>query len=64
LVGAEKSEIVLTARSGRHGLRHRLRELGYDFGDDRFERVYEDFLRVADTKSEVTDDDLEVLVSR
>jgi len=62
LVGAEKSEIVLTARSGRHGLKHRLAELGFSFTDERFEAIYEDFLRMADTKREVGEEDLRELV--
>ena len=62
LVGAEKSEIILTARSGRHGLKHRLAELGYNFTDERFEEIYNSFLKVADTKSEVNEDDLRELV--
>ncbi|MBS1721661.1 MAG: 2-isopropylmalate synthase [Armatimonadetes bacterium] len=63
LVGAEKSEIILTARSGRHGLKHRLAEMGFNFTEERFEELYARFLEVADTKSEVGDDDLRVLVS-
>ncbi|MGV3614263.1 MAG: 2-isopropylmalate synthase [Fimbriimonas sp.] len=63
LVGAEKSEIILTARSGRHGLKHRLAEIGYNFSDERFEQIYESFLKVADTKKEVTEDDLRELVA-
>ena len=63
LVGAEKSEIVLTARSGRHGLKHRLAELGYQFSDERFEELYTQFLTVADTRKEVNEDDLKALVS-
>lgn len=62
LVGAEKSEIVLTARSGRHGLKHRLAELGFNFTDERFEDIYNKFLAVADTKTEVGDEDLRELV--
>ncbi|HVL40203.1 MAG TPA: 2-isopropylmalate synthase [Fimbriimonadaceae bacterium] len=62
LVGAEKSEIILTARSGRHGLKHRLAELGFNFTDERFEALYEEFLKLADTKKEVDEDDLRVLV--
>ena len=62
LVGAAKSEIILTARSGRHGLRHRLGELGFNFPEARFEEIYEKFLEVADTKSEVGDGDLRELV--
>ncbi len=63
LVGAEKSEIILTARSGRHGLRHRLAELGFSFSEERFERIYNSFIEVADQKREVGDDDLRELVS-
>lgn len=62
LVGAEKSEIILTARSGRHGVKHRLAELGFNFPDERFEKIYQNFLEVADTKKEVTSDDLRELV--
>jgi 2-isopropylmalate synthase len=62
MVGAEKSEIILTARSGRHGVKHRLAELGFSFPEERFERIYEEFLVVADQKSEVTGDDLKDLV--
>lgn len=62
LVGAEKSEIILTARSGRHGLKHRLAELGFNFTEERFEQIYADFLKLADTKKEVEEEDLRVLV--
>jgi 2-isopropylmalate synthase len=62
LVGAEKSEIILTARSGRHGVRHRLHQMGFDFPEERFEKIYEQFLAVADQKREVNDNDLRELV--
>lgn len=62
LVGAAKSEIVLTARSGRHGLKHRLAELGFNYTEEKFEALYNEFLKMADTKREVTDEDLHVLV--
>lgn len=62
LVGAEKSEIILTARSGRAGLKHRLAELGFSFTDDRFETIYHSFLEVADTKREIGEEDLRELV--
>ena len=63
LVGALKSEIILTARSGRHGLRHRLRELGYEFTEERFEQLYTAFLKVADTVKEVGEEELKQLVA-
>ncbi len=61
-VGVGGSSIVLTARSGRHALKHRLAELGYELPDSEFERVHEEFLRLADKKKEVYDEDLETLV--
>ncbi|MBX3115049.1 MAG: 2-isopropylmalate synthase [Fimbriimonadaceae bacterium] len=64
LVGAEKSEIILTARSGRHGLKHRLSELGFSFPAERFEELYTYFLEMADTRTEVGDGDLYELVKK
>jgi 2-isopropylmalate synthase len=61
-VGAGGSEIVLTARSGRHALKHRLEELGYTLPEEEFERVHKSFLQLADKKKEVFDEDLEALV--
>jgi 2-isopropylmalate synthase len=61
-VGAGGSAIVLTARSGRHALKHRLEELGYELPEDDFERIYEAFLDLADKKKEIYDEDLEALV--
>ncbi|MEI7984401.1 MAG: 2-isopropylmalate synthase [Armatimonadota bacterium] len=63
LVGALKSEIILTARSGRHGLKHRLQELGYEFTPERFEIIYNKFVELADTVQEVGDDHLRELVA-
>jgi 2-isopropylmalate synthase len=63
LVGAEKSEIILTARSGRHGLKHRFAELGFNFKEERFEHLYNKFLEMADKKDEVGDEDLRELIS-
>jgi 2-isopropylmalate synthase len=62
-VGVPDSEIILSARSGRHGLRHRLSELGHTLGDEPFEKVYQRFLDVADKKKTITDADLEALVA-
>ncbi len=61
-VGAGGSAIVLTARSGRHALKHRIEALGLTVSDDEFERVHEEFLALADKKKEVYDEDLEALV--
>jgi 2-isopropylmalate synthase len=57
-IGFPKSRVVLTARTGRHGLKHRLEELGFELSPDKIEQVYARFLNVADRKQEVFDDDL------
>jgi 2-isopropylmalate synthase len=62
-IGVPESEIVLSARSGRHGLRHRLEELGYHIPEERFDAVYERFLEVADKKKTVDLRDLESIVA-
>ena len=62
-VGAPESAIILSARSGRHGLRHRLAELGYSLQDGQFEKVYQRFIKVADKKKAVDTRDLEAIVA-
>ena len=62
-VGAGGSSIVLTARSGRHALRHRIGELGNELPDEEFEKVYAAFLNLADKKKVVYDEDIEALIS-
>jgi 2-isopropylmalate synthase len=57
-IGAPKTNVVLTARTGRHGVAHRLEELGYELSKDELEKVYQRFLIVADKKQTVFDADL------
>ncbi len=57
-VGVDKSDIVLTARSGRHALKHRLELLGFVFEQATLNDLYNRFLDVADVKKEVNDRDL------
>ena len=60
-VGIDENSIVLTARSGRAALKHRLQVLGINIDDNRLNKVYEAFLRLADQKKEITDDDVMML---
>jgi len=62
-VGVPDSEIVLSARSGRAGLRHRLAELGYALDEEQFEKIYQRFLAVADKKKTVGTRDLEAIAA-
>ncbi|MCO6498312.1 MAG: 2-isopropylmalate synthase [Chitinophagaceae bacterium] len=57
-VGADSSKIILTARSGRSALAYRFQNLGFSFDRNDVDVLYERFLAVADSKKEVTDDDL------
>jgi 2-isopropylmalate synthase len=62
-VGVPNSSIVLTARSGRAALKHRMELLGHKFEGDELNTLYENFLIVADEKKEVIDNDLVVLAA-
>jgi 2-isopropylmalate synthase len=62
-VGVPASSIVLTARSGRAALKHRVELLGYHVEGDELNTLYENFLIVADEKKEVNDGDLIMLVT-
>jgi len=57
-VGVSESRVVLTARTGRHGLRDRLEKLGYTLSPEELDHTYQRFLTVADKKQEVFDEDL------
>jgi 2-isopropylmalate synthase len=61
-VGFEKSHVVLTARTGRAGLRDRLEKLRYNLTKEELEQAYQRFLLVADKKQEVYDEDLIAIV--
>ncbi len=61
-VGIDDNSIVLTARSGRAALRHRLEELGIKIEGEKLDTTYEQFLKLADKKKEINDDDLLMLV--
>ena len=61
-VGIKEHTMVLTARSGRAAVRHKLKELGFDLEKETFERVFERFINVADRKKEITAKDLSSIV--
>jgi 2-isopropylmalate synthase len=62
-VGVGVSSIILTARSGRAALKHRLELLGYEFAGSNLDTVYENFLVLADEKKSVEDKDLIMLAT-
>ena len=60
-VGIDDNSIVLTARSGRAALKHRLHANGVELSEEKLDKVYEKFLELADQKKEVNDADLLML---
>ncbi len=63
-VGIDDNAIVLTARSGRAAVRHRLAVLGVDVEGEKLNTIYEAFLRLADQKKEICDDDILMLAGQ
>lgn len=61
-VGVDHSSIVLTARSGRAALAYRMKNIGHELTRDELDVFYVGFLKVADEKKEVKDEDLHQLV--
>jgi 2-isopropylmalate synthase len=61
-VGLSRSALVLGKHSGRHALRERIKELGFELDDVEFARVFEEFKALADKKKELYDGDIEALV--
>lgn len=57
-VGLEEADIILTARSGRHALKHHLERLGHHLDKDSLASTYERFLTLADAKKDINDEDL------
>jgi len=62
-VGFPAASIVLTARSGRHALKHRLEQIGYPTEKLELDQVYARFLELADQKKEINNDDLVLLMA-
>lgn len=60
-VGIKESSIILTARSGRAALNHRLEMLGFKFGKEELDDIYHKFLLLADKKKEINDEDVRIL---
>jgi len=62
-VGAESSQIILTARSGRAALKHRAEVLGLALPAIKVEKAYSAFLRFADKQKMVNDTDLRTILN-
>jgi 2-isopropylmalate synthase len=63
-VGIDDNTIALTARSGRAALKHRLAVLGVELPQEKLDKIYEDFLKLADRKKDINDDDVLMLAGK
>ncbi len=63
-VGFVGTNLVLGKHSGRHAFRDRLKALGHDLEEETFQKVFEDFIALADKKKEVYDTDIVALVEQ
>ena len=61
-VGVTDSAIVLTARSGRAALAYRAKNVGIELDKLQLDRVYQEFLKLADLQKEISDDDIPRIV--
>jgi 2-isopropylmalate synthase len=61
-VGVKATSLVMGKHSGRHAFREKLKELGFELGDNAFEDAFKRFKDLADRKKHVFDEDLEALV--
>lgn len=61
-VGVDQSAIILTARSGRAALAYRAKNIGFELDKKQLDKVYVEFLKVADIQKEVNDNDLPLII--
>lgn len=61
-VGISKNKLVMGKHSGRHAFREKLKELGCVVSAEEFQSVFDEFIRLADLKKEVFDEDILALV--
>ena len=63
-VGVNESAIILTARSGRAALAYRAKKIGYDLSKNELDLIYPEFLKFADMKKEVLDEDIPLIIKK
>ena len=62
-VGVDESSIILTARSGRAAIAFRANKIGLNLTKNQLDKVYDEFLKIADHKKEISDHDLSSIIN-
>ena len=62
-VGVDESSIILTARSGRAAIAYRANKIGLNLTKNQLDMVYDEFLKIADHKKEISDHDLSSIIN-
>ncbi len=63
MVGESQSRLVLGKHSGRHAFKKNMEILGYELNDSELEQAFERFKNLADRKKNITEADLEAIIS-
>lgn len=63
-VGVKQSSLVLGKHSGRHAFAHKLKEMGYELGENQLQDAFARMKALADRKKELYDEDIEALVDQ
>ena len=61
-VGLTKSNLVMGKHSGRHAFREKLRDFGFELGDNALNDAFRRFKDLADKKKDIYDEDIVALV--
>ena len=63
LVGEGDVPLVLGKHSGRAAFRDRAEKMGFDLSDDKLNKAFQEFKKLADRKKEITEEDLMTLLT-
>ncbi len=61
-VGLRESKLVMGKHSGRHAFREKIKELGYELGDNAVQDAFRRFKSLADKKKVIYDEDIVALI--
>ncbi len=62
-IGLSRNRLVLGKHSGKHAVRKKLEDLGYDLTQEEMERFFQKFKELADKRKEILDEDIDALVA-